>query len=124
MLRSLLCVGVALCCCSDFALAAAKAPKAVTGTIKAIDKDKLTVTVTTTGTKKKPSEDKEFTIPDGMMVTITGTDSTTKDVAVKDALKDPIVVVGATIKVTAATDGTVSKVEVGGTYTHAKKKAA
>jgi len=127
MFRTMLCVAVAIFCCTDVAMAKGgkgrKGPKPVIGTIKALDKDKATMTVTVKA-KKKQTEDKDFTLPDSATATVMGTDGRTKDMPIKDALKDPAMAVGGSIKVTAGADGAVTRVEVGGIYAqpHKKKK--
>ena len=124
MFRTMLCVAVALFCCADVAMAKGgkgrKGPKPVIGTIKALDKEKATMTVTVK--VKKQTEDKDFTLPDSATATVMGADGRTKDMPIKDALKDPAMAVGAAIKVTAGSDGAVARVEVGGIYAQPKKK--
>ena len=124
MFRTMLCVAVALFCCADVAMAKGgkgrKGPKPVIGTIKALDKEKATMTVTVK--VKKQTEDKDFTLPDSATATVMGADGRTKDMPIKDALKDPAMAVGGSIKVTTGYDGAVSRVEVGGIYAQPQKK--
>lgn len=98
-----------------------KGPKPAIGTITALDKDKATMTVTVKA-KKKPTEDKNFTLPDSATATIMGADGRTKDMPIKEALKDSAMAVGGSIKVTTGYDGAVTRVEVGGIYAQPKKK--
>lgn len=125
MLRTMLCVAVALFCCADLAMAKGgkgrKGPKPVIGTIKTLDKDKATMTVTVT-VRRKQTEDKNFTLPDSATATVMGGDGRTKDMPIKDALKDPAMAVGGAIRVTAGADGATSRVEVGGIYAQPTKK--
>jgi hypothetical protein len=127
MLRTMFCVALALFVCTDLAVAKEKKAhaKSVIGTIKAVDADAGTVTVTVMK-KKVPEDLPAFTVADSTTVTITNADGTTKDLTGKAGLKDPVVKEGASVKVTSAADGTVTKVEVGGTYAKPKhkKKAA
>ena len=124
MFRTMLCVAVALFCCTDVAMAKGgkgrKGPKPVIGTIKALDKDKATMTVTVK--VKKQTEDKDFTLSDNATATVMGGDGRTKDMPIKDALKDPAMAVGGSIKVTTGSDGAVTRVEVGGIYAQPHKK--
>jgi hypothetical protein len=98
-----------------------KGPKPVIGTIKALDKDKATMTVTVKG-KKKQTVDKDFTLPDSATATVMGVDGRTKDMPIKDALKYPAMAIGGAIKVTTGFDGAVTRVEVGGIYAQPNKK--
>ena len=127
MLRTILCVALALFVSADVALAKGKKGdkglKPVIGTVKAADAKAGTVTVTVTS-KKAGTSDKDFTVADTTTITITNADGTTKELKGKDGLKDAVVVAGATVKVTTAADGTVTDVAVGGVYAtpHKKKK--
>lgn len=114
MLRTILCVAVALFVCGDLAMAKGQkgGPKPVNGTIKAVDATAGTLTVTVKQ-KDKSTEDRDFKVTDSTKVTVPQADGTTKDLTGKDGLKDPVVNVGAKVKVTAAADGTVSEVVVG-----------
>ena len=120
MLRTVLCLGIALCVCADVAQAKGKkdAGPAI-GVIKSVDAAAGTITVTVTSKKKGPS-DKYFTISDTTKVTIDG--DTPKQLTGKDGLKDPAVKEGATIKVTSDSSG-VTEVAVGGNYAKKKKKS-
>ena len=121
MLRTMLCVAVGLFACADLAQAKDKKVKPVIGVIKAVDAAKGTVTVTTK--KNHVATDQDFTVTDTTKITIAKADGTTKDLTGKDGLKDPVVNVGASIKVTTAADGTVTEVAVGGNYKKPKKPA-
>ena len=124
MLRSILCVAVALFLCADVAMAKGKGGKKpagpVVGTIKTVDAKAGTVTVTVAS--KKGSSDKDFTIADTTTVTVTKEDGTTKDLTGKDGLKDPVVKEGASIQVSTDATGAVTAVAVGGSYSQPKKK--
>ena len=112
MLRSLLCVGVALLFCTNMAQAKEAKPKAVNGTIKSVDAKagKITVTVK----KGTDTEDKDFTVTDSTKFTVFKSDGT-KDEPTKmaDFFANSLVAADAKIKVTASSDGTVTEVVVG-----------
>ena len=119
MLRTVLCVGVALFVCANLAQAKGKKDTGpVIGTIKSVDAAAGTLTVTMTS-KKKGSTDKDFTISDTTKIIIDG--DTPKELKGKEGLKDPTVKEGATVKVTCDSGG-VCEVAVGGTYAKKKKK--
>jgi hypothetical protein len=119
MLRTMLCVAVALFVCADVALAAKKTgPKTVSGVIKSVDATANTVTVTVK--KKSGPEDKDFAVVDDTKITLTSADGTTNDLTGKDRLKDPGLKAGAKVKVTCDADGKVTGILVGA----AKKKKA
>ncbi len=120
MLRSMLCAAVALFVCGDVALAKDKKVKPVIGTIKAVDAAAGKVTVTVK--KHKETEDRDFTVADSTKITVAQADGTTKELTGKEGLKHPVVSVGASIKVTAAADGTVSEIAVGGNYKKSRKQ--
>jgi hypothetical protein len=121
MLRFILCAGVALLFSNNLAQAAPTTkPKPVTGVIKAVDPGAGTITVTVK--KKSDTTDKDFTVADATKITIKDKDGTTKDLTGKDGLKDPAVIVGATVKVTSAADGSVTEVVVN--YKKPAKKKA
>ena len=141
MLRLMLCacIAVALLACADTALATGRrAAKPVIGTIKAVDATAGTVTVTvkkvetsksvdaTTGTetitKKHVTQDRNFTVADTTKITITNTDGTTEDLTGKDGINDPVVKIGASVKVTTAVGGAVTEVAVGGDYKKHQRK--
>jgi hypothetical protein len=52
---------------------------------------------------------------------VMGADGRTKDMPIKEALKDSVMAVGGSIKVTTGHDGAVTRVEVGGIYSQPKK---
>ena len=122
MLRTILCVAVALFVCADVAMAKGKGGKKaggpVIGTVASVDAAAGTVTVTVT--TKKGSNDKTFTVADTTAVVITNADATTKQLKGKDGLKDAAVKAGASIKVTCDAASAVTEVVVGGTYNKAK----
>jgi hypothetical protein len=124
MLRTILCVAVALFVCVEVAAAKGSKTKStgpVVGTIKSTDAATGTLTVTVTG--KKGSKDHVFTVSDTTPISI-DSGTTPNSLKGKDGLKDPAVKEGASIQVTSDASGAVVVVSVGGNYStpHRKKK--
>jgi hypothetical protein len=112
MLRAILCVTLGLFVCADVALAkGVKKAKPLNGKIAKVDADKGTLTVTVKS--KSDTSDKDFTITDSAKFVIYGVDGTTTEKTGKEGLKEPVVSVGARVKVTLDDDGAVTKVELG-----------
>ena len=122
MLRTILCVAVALFLSADVALAKGKKDKGnrpAVGTIKTVNAADGTITVTVTS--KKGSNDRDFTVGDATKITIEGGDAT-KELTGKAGLKDPAVKEGASIKVTSDASGAVTEIAIGGSYSSKKNK--
>ena len=125
MLRTILCVAVALFVCVDVAAAKgknkAKKTGPVVGTVKSADAATGTLTVTVTG--KKGTTDHVFTVSDTTTISIES-GATPTSLKGKDGLKDPAVKEGASVQVTTDASGAVAVVAVGGNYitAHHKKK--
>jgi hypothetical protein len=108
MWRAILCVTLGLFVCGDVALAKGNKIKPVTGKISKLDVDAGTLTVT-----NKKTGDQDFKVTDDTKIVIYGVDGTPTEKSGKSALKDPVVNVGAKVKVTVDANGATLKIELG-----------